>query len=105
MSAVRFVGRHSLTRIAIGLVVLVVGAGISAAAFVTAGAAEERRIHERLEFRADWRANDLEHKISSELLGTLAVATMIATAADPAAETFDAFVRNRLLYTGEHPSI
>lgn len=94
--------RYSPAQISVSVVVIVLGAAISAAALVSARSAEEERIQALLDFRADWHANDIENYFKSSFAIVLSVATMVATSAETSAATFDSFVIRRFSYGHAH---
>ena len=63
------------------VVIIALGLAVTAAAFLTANRAEERRVVRGLEFRVEWRSKDLKTKI--RLAREALVATAIHAAAEP----------------------
>jgi PAS domain S-box-containing protein len=95
--------RRLLTDFGAGALALVVGAAISVGAFVAARTGEERRIQDQLDFRADWRAVDIEHKLSANFQAVMGTSAMVASSAEPTARGFDTYVRTRYGYATERP--
>src|SRR5512135_451013 len=73
------------------VVAIVVGCGISVAAFYWAGVRERQRIHETLGVRSDWRADDLINKITQAAAPVQALAAFAASQASVNAEEFGKF--------------
>jgi len=73
--------------------VIAVGLGVTAGAFLTARRAEERRVVKVLELRVDWRAKDLQGKINFARQALVATAVRAAAEADVDVEEFIRFTR------------
>ncbi|HSE11331.1 MAG TPA: CHASE domain-containing protein [Rudaea sp.] len=73
------------------VVAIVVGCGISAAAFYWSGVREQQRIHETLSVRSDWRADDLVNKITQAAAPVQALAAFVASQTSVNAEEFGRF--------------
>jgi PAS domain S-box-containing protein len=77
-------------RFSVALVVAI-GLAVTALAFVTANRAEERRVVKKLEFRTEWRANDLQAKILLARKSQWATAIHVGSEPHVDAETFLSF--------------
>jgi len=75
------------------IIVIAVGLGVTAGAFLTASHAEERRVVKVLELRVDWRAENLQGKINFARQALVATAVRAAAEADVDVEEFIRFTR------------
>ncbi len=75
------------------LAIIVIGAALSAVAFVVARRADDTRVKDTLEFRAEWRALDFEHKLRLAAYPVEVLAPLIAAQDDFNPAVFHRFVQ------------